>query len=67
VLTQAPAGLGVVPARSATPQPTSTAGADPRFATCAQARAHGYGPYAAGGLEYGWYRDADGDGTVCEG
>jgi len=40
---------------------------DPRFATCAEAKAEGYGPYADGvDPEYDWYRDADGDGTVCE-
>lgn len=41
-------------------------GADPRFASCAEAKRHGYGPYQAGRPEYGWYRDGDSDGTVCE-
>ena len=45
------------------PPPPST---DPRFDTCADAKAHGYGPYYAGQTEYGWYRDADSDGVVCE-
>jgi hypothetical protein len=42
-------------------------GTDPRFATCADAKAAGYGPYVQGrDPEYDWYRDADADGTVCE-
>jgi hypothetical protein len=39
---------------------------DPRFDTCKQAKAAGYGPYQRGDAEYGWYRDADNDGEVCE-
>lgn len=40
---------------------------DRRFATCAQAKAHGLGPYRRHrDAEYSWYRDADGDGLVCE-
>jgi hypothetical protein len=43
------------------------AGTDPRFATCAEAKAGGYGPYVSGrDAEYSWYRDADHDGIVCE-
>ncbi|MGA9346959.1 MAG: excalibur calcium-binding domain-containing protein [Nocardioidaceae bacterium] len=43
------------------------AGTDPRFDTCAEAIAHGYGPYYRGrDPEYAWYVDADGDGVVCE-
>ncbi len=46
---------------------TTTAGTDPRFRTCADAKAAGYGPYTRGvDPEYNWYRDADGDGVVCE-
>lgn len=46
--------------------PTEPAGADPRFASCAEATAAGYGPYTSGDPEYGWHDDRDGDGTVCE-
>lgn len=50
-----------------TPQPPVDAGTDPQFGTCKDAIAHGYGPYVAGvNPEYDWYRDADGDGVVCE-
>jgi len=40
---------------------------DPQFSTCSEAVAHGYGPYYKGqDIEYGWYRDSDSDGVVCE-
>jgi S1-C subfamily serine protease len=40
---------------------------DPRFNTCKEAKANGYGPYYYGiDAEYDWYRDADSDGIVCE-
>jgi hypothetical protein len=40
---------------------------DPRFGTCREAKANGFGPYRQGvDPEYGWYRDADHDGVVCE-
>jgi S1-C subfamily serine protease len=40
---------------------------DPRFNTCREAKANGYGPYYYGiHAEYDWYRDADSDGVVCE-
>lgn len=42
-------------------------GTDPRFGTCREAKANGYGPYREGrDPEYDWYRDADSDGVVCE-
>jgi hypothetical protein len=42
-------------------------GLDPRFDTCTEAKAHGYGPYRRGhDPEYYWYEDRDGDGIVCE-
>lgn len=53
-----PAGTAVAP-----PDP----GLDPRFTSCAKAKAAGYGPYRTGtDPEAGWYRDGDGDGVVCE-
>lgn len=40
---------------------------DPRFGTCREAKAHGYGPYRRGiDPEYFWYRDADHDGVDRE-
>lgn len=40
---------------------------DPRFRTCAEANAAGYGPYVKGtDPEYAWYQDRDGDGIDCE-
>lgn len=40
---------------------------DARMPTCADAVAAGLGPYVSGrDPEYDWYRDADGDGVVCE-
>jgi len=49
------------------PPPPADDGTDPRFDTCGAAIAAGYGPYHRGqDPEYDWYRDADGDGVVCE-
>ena len=75
----APEGLGVVPAESRPAEPgietetetkpgTDPAGAsDPRFDFCYRAKAAGFGPYVRGvDEEYDWYKDADGDGKVCE-
>jgi hypothetical protein len=45
----------------------SSAANDPRFSTCTEAKAHGYGPYRSGvDPEYAWYTDRDHDGVVCE-
>jgi hypothetical protein len=60
-------------ASSPRPVPTTTTPkppmlvSDPRFGTCREANAAGYGPYRRGiDPEYGWYRDRNGDGLVCE-
>ncbi|BCJ46293.1 hypothetical protein GCM10010168_52440 [Actinoplanes ianthinogenes] len=46
---------------------SGSGGTDPRFRTCAEANANGYGPYREGvDPEYDWYQDRDGDGEVCE-
>ncbi|GAB2824691.1 hypothetical protein GCM10022221_23350 [Actinocorallia aurea] len=48
-------------------KPKPPAGNDPKFDTCAEATAAGYGPYYEGtDPEYAWYTDRDGDGVVCE-
>jgi hypothetical protein len=40
---------------------------DPRFGTCREAIANGFGDYIRGqDPEYDWYRDGDGDGIACE-
>jgi hypothetical protein len=55
---------------SSVPTPPSTGGGgalDPRYSTCTEAKAHGYGPYYRGrDPEYDWYIDRDSDGIVCE-
>ena len=49
------------------PPPAPVAATDPNYGTCKEAKAHGAGPYYQGqDPEYGWYRDADSDGIVCE-
>jgi len=45
---------------------SNSGGTDPRFGTCKEAKANGYGPYRRGEPEYAWYRDSDSDGVVCE-
>lgn len=63
---------GFVPEPEPEPEPTPVpseeqALLDPRFRTCGLAKENGYGPYVLGvDPEYEWYRDGDGDGTVCE-
>lgn len=48
-------------------KPKRRGGGDLLFSTCSAASAAGYGPYRRGlDPEYGNYRDADGDGVVCE-
>ncbi|RKN37678.1 excalibur calcium-binding domain-containing protein [Micromonospora endolithica] len=49
------------------PKPPPAPKTDPRFDTCKEANANGYGPYVEGeDPEYDWYQDRDGDGIVCE-
>lgn len=51
----------------AEPAPEPEPALDPDFGTCKNAVAAGYGNYVKGvDPEYDWYRDADGDGIVCE-
>jgi len=67
--TRAAVAIGpVVPTASGATTTASNNGAlDPRFPYCTQAIAAGFGPYYRGqDPEYTWYRDADGDGIVCE-
>ena len=50
-----------------TPKPPTSGGTDPRFGTCREANAAGYGPYRRGtDPEYDWYQDRDDDGLACE-
>ena len=64
-----PAGRGAAASQSSAPTaaPVAVQAADPRFPYCKDAIAAGYGPYQRSRVEYDWYRDADGDGVVCEG
>lgn len=56
-----------LPPQTTPPPPPANNGTDPHFGTCKEAKANGYGPYYSGqDVEYGWYRDADSDGIVCE-
>jgi hypothetical protein len=59
------------PSPSATTSPStspSTRTPDPRFSSCAEAKRNGYNRKYVRGVdpEYYYYRDGDGDGTVCE-
>ena len=61
----APASTG--PGRDAPPPARETDALDPDYGTCKQARAHGAGPYHRDrDPEYRYYRDANGDGVICE-
>lgn len=53
--------------RKADAAAAAAARTDPRFDTCGDANAAGYGNYVAGvDPEYDWYQDRDSDGRVCE-
>jgi hypothetical protein len=55
------------PPQPAGPIQPATGALDPRFGTCREAIANGFGNYVKGvDPEYDWYRDGDKDGTVCE-
>lgn len=58
---KAPAKAPAAPAPAPVPGKT-----DPNYGSCAKAKAAGAGPYTKGQPEYAFYRDGDGDGTVCE-
>lgn len=54
------------PTNQPTSEPTAKV-SDPRFRTCKEAKAQGYGPYyKSKDPEYYWYRDSDHDGVDCE-
>jgi micrococcal nuclease len=66
-----PRGFAQLPTQ--TPRPSSRSApnyepvTDPRFQTCGDANAAGYGNYVSGrDPEYEWYEDRDSDGIVCE-
>lgn len=55
------------PPKTTSAPPSKSSGLDPRFSTCKEANAAGYGPYYQGkDPEYYWYEDRDGDGIDCE-
>ena len=60
-------GTGTGPGTSSGAGSSGGSSLDPRFRTCGDAIAAGYGPYVRGrDAEYDWYVDADSDGVVCE-
>lgn len=48
------------------PAPATGSGIDPDYGSCSKAKAAGAGPYTSAQPEYKFYKDGDGDGTVCE-
>lgn len=79
ISTTDPAPVAAPPATDSSPAPVTpvvpvtppapvagTDGNDPKYTSCKAAIAGGFGPYTKGEPEYEWYRDGDGDGTVCE-
>ena len=64
---QAPGSPGSESGGVSTGGDTSGGRLDPRFDTCGEANAAGYGPYRRGqDREYEWYIDRDSDGLACE-
>ena len=66
---KAAATPAATPTKKASPTPAKTTAVktDKRYSSCAKAKAAGLGPYYKGkDPEYGWYKDRDGDGVVCE-
>lgn len=62
-----PAPAPPAPSASSSSSSPSDGGLDPRFRTCGDANAAGFGPYTRGiDPEYDWYIDRDGDGVACE-
>jgi hypothetical protein len=49
-----------------TPQRIADTQTDPRFGSCKEANANGFGNYPETEPEYDWYQDRDRDGVVCE-
>ena len=66
----APTPAGTTAAKPSAAKPSGTKPStqtDPRFGTCREANAAGYGPYRRGvDPEYDWYQDRDRDGLACE-
>lgn len=68
--TTLPATPTTLPSAPTTLPAANTAGLDPRFDSCAEAIAEGFGPYVDGDdPEYDFYadEDVDGEGVVCAG
>lgn len=65
--TPSPPPAQIQPAIDLPTNPPADAATDPRFDTCREANASGYGDYVRGDdPEYDYYDDRDNDGIVCE-
>lgn len=61
-----PPGTTGTPGATGTTGTTGAGGPDPRFGSCREAVAAGYGPYTRGvHQEYAWYTDTDNNGVAC--